>query len=480
MTELRKAVMTVVEVSWEDSGGILQTLPARMENKSAGGACIRIKTPITVGSGLSVQWRVERFSGIVRYCRADDGEYLVGIQRDIMRDNRESPIPVLTVNVAGVEFSAIKVSKINTEGPLQREKSKLNEASTVEQKMVERKVESALIENVPVESVPIVSIVSTTTTLAPEVGHEIVAHEIDGVGREIENWDSPRSRSGDFDAFRQIEPEIEPQTELRIELRTEQLPKRAGKERKRMPSKWLELPWRKKQEGLSVIGPGNGEDSNDGNNDGISDGNGDDKSEKENFMSDLTQPTQKAPARFAREVPEFQVDLSPMEDIYRAAGIMNPRRGYSVNKVVEMLHSAHIRELSKEMKRAAVLMALDMAGTPIEQVQKDAKSRQDALDAHEAQQRKQVEAEWARKAEEIIQIQAELESIKAHYMARIGRNMEGIARERAIFASWLALKQQECDSMSEAVEVCSKAPASESASAPSADVSMVKVSAKTV
>lgn len=142
-----------------------------------------------------------------------------------------------------------------------------------------------------------------------------------------------------------------------------------------------------------------------------------------------------------------------------------------------MLHSGHIRELSKEMKRAAVLMALDMAGTPVEQVQKDAKARQDA---HEAQQRKQVEAEWARKAEEIVQIQAELESIKAHYMARIGRNMEGIAREKATFASWLALKQQECDSMAEAVEVCSKSPASEAVSAPSSDVSMVKVSAKTV
>jgi hypothetical protein len=45
-----------------------------------------------------------------------------------------------------------------------------------------------------------------------------------------------------------------------------------------------------------------------------------------------------------------------------------------------------------------------------------------------------VEAEWARKAEEIVQIQAEKESIKAHYTARISRNMEGVARQRATFA----------------------------------------------
>jgi hypothetical protein len=308
---------------------------------------------------------------------------------------------------------------------------------------------------------------SPTTTFAPEVDHEI-----DNVVHEIDNGDSPSSRLRDFDAL--------PRTERRTELQTKQPQQQTGEQRKRMPSRWLELPWRKKQESPSVSGPENGEAGNNGNNNG--------KSEKENFMSDLTQSTQRAPVRSAREVPDFQVELLPMEDIYRAAGIMNPRRGYSINKVVEMLHSEHIRELSKEMKRAAVLMALDMAGTPIDQVLKDAKERQNALDAHEVQQRKQIEAAWARKAEEIIQIQAELESIKAHYAARIGRNLEGVEREKVTFASWLTLKQQECQSMAEAVDLCLKSLVidrdsdrnSEPASASPADVSVVKASAKTV
>jgi len=61
------------------------------------------------------------------------------------------------------------------------------------------------------------------------------------------------------------------------------------------------------------------------------------------------------------------VELLSVEDIYSAAGITNPRGGYSVNKVVDMLHSEHIRGLSTEMmKRAAVLMALDAAGVTIE------------------------------------------------------------------------------------------------------------------
>ena len=70
--------------------------------------------------------------------------------------------------------------------------------------------------------------------------------------------------------------------------------------------------------------------------------------------------------------------------------------------------------------------------------------------------KKEVEAEWARKAEENVQIQVELERVKAHYMAKISRNLEGVAREKAIFDHWLAAKEQECQSMAEAVELCLK------------------------
>ena len=239
--------------------------------------------------------------------------------------------------------------------------------------------------------------------------------------------------------------------ELQTELQTKQPPMQAGKEEKHMRSKWLELPWRKNPEDPSMSGIDDTE---------AGDGNSTSNREKENVMSDLSQPMPKPPVRSAREVPTFQVDLSPMEDIYRAIGIMNPPRGYSITKVVEMLNSEHIRDLSKELKRAAVLMALDAAGTSLEQLQRDAKARQDALDAHEAQQRKQVEAEWARKAEEIVQIQAEMDSIKAHYTGRISRNLDGVARQKATFAEWVNSKQQECQGMAEAIELCSKSPVS--------------------
>ena len=177
-------------------------------------------------------------------------------------------------------------------------------------------------------------------------------------------------------------------------------------------------------------------------------------------MSHVTQPLEKPLVHIAREVPNFQVELSPVEDIYRTAGIMNPRRGYSISKVVEMLHSEHIHGLSKEMKQAAVLMALDAAGISMDQVRLDAKARQEALDSYEAAQKKVVEEVWARKAEEVVQIQAELESVKAHHLARISRNLEGVAREKAAFNTWLSSKQEECQSMAEAVELCLKSPVS--------------------
>ena len=56
-----------------------------------------------------------------------------------------------------------------------------------------------------------------------------------------------------------------------------------------------------------------------------------------------------------------------------------------------MLNNDQIRELSQRRKRAAVLMALETAGIWIDQVLRDAKLRQQALDEYENDQRKRFE-----------------------------------------------------------------------------------------
>jgi hypothetical protein len=98
----------------------------------------------------------------------------------------------------------------------------------------------------------------------------------------------------------------------------------------------------------------------------------------------------------------FEAELLPVEDIYRAAGITSPRRGYSISKVVEMLGSEHMRGLSKELRRAAVLMALDAAGVSVDEVLQDAKVRQEAIDAYASQQRKNAEAQSSGEVEEAL------------------------------------------------------------------------------
>jgi len=233
-----------------------------------------------------------------------------------------------------------------------------------------------------------------------------------------------------------------------------------------MQRKWLGLAnWHNQQDGLSGSGNGNS--------------NG--KGEKESHAPEMAPPADKTPADpLGTSVVSLQAELLPMDDIYRAAGIINPRKGYSISKVVEMLASEHIRGAAKDMRRAAVLMALDAAGIPIDQVQQDAKARKDALDSYEAEQRKRVEAEWARKAEENIQIQAEPDRVKALYMARISRNLEGVAQEKDAFNGWLTMKQQETQSISDAAELCLESTVSGPANALLSDVSMVAASAKPV
>lgn len=74
--------MARAELQWEDSTGTSRTVHAMLEDISRGGAGIRLRQPISVGSKLNVKWHKEQFSGTVRYCRREGGEYFLGVQRD--------------------------------------------------------------------------------------------------------------------------------------------------------------------------------------------------------------------------------------------------------------------------------------------------------------------------------------------------------------------------------------------------------------
>ena len=160
-----------------------------------------------------------------------------------------------------------------------------------------------------------------------------------------------------------------------------------------------------------------------------------------------------------------QGNLLSYEDIYHAAGILSPRSGYGVNKVVEMLDSERIRDLGKDVKRASVLMALDAAGTPVEDLLQDATRRQQALDSYEEGQRKQLEEFEARKTRENAEIQAEVDRLTAHYAERIQKNQEQVAKEKEALRNWQMVKQHESQRIAEVIELCAKQPAGAAAGA---------------
>jgi hypothetical protein len=364
MHEPRTPVMIVVQASWEEPGGAVQTLAARMEDRSVGGALIRLSKAVSVGSQLTIRSHREQFSGVSKYCRRDGKDFLVGIQKD--------------------------------------------------------KAVSSISERVSPQAVPVgeepISQPPVQASETPAKAHPAVEKEI-SAGRAVDQRallpSAPSADRGTLTAQTKPSPTAQE--------------KQAYKVRTSMRNKLLELAhWRSKHDDEN----GNGNSEN----------------------GDHSLPT--APAEVvapAAVAANFEVELLPVEEIYRASGVMNVR--HNIHRVVDMLHSEHIRGLTNEMKRAAVLMALDAAGIAVDQVVQDAKARQNALDFYEADQKKQVEAKWARKAEENIQIQAELDRLKEHYMARIARNLESVDQEKVTFGDWLEKKQQESQSISEAASL---------------------------
>jgi hypothetical protein len=76
--ETRKAMMAVATVTWEGEDETVRTARARIEDTSPSGACFRLKVPIKSGTRVEVSWCRDDFSGMSKWCREEDGEYVVG------------------------------------------------------------------------------------------------------------------------------------------------------------------------------------------------------------------------------------------------------------------------------------------------------------------------------------------------------------------------------------------------------------------
>jgi len=441
--EPRTAVMILVEALWLDQSGTVQALTARMEDRSEHGACIRMKARVAVGKRLYIQSHREQFSGVAKYCRTDGKEFLVGIHRDAV--NSPAPRKPAPVNVPAREPRQPREAEVAPAKRQNAPKQRANAQSEMRDAewMAGRKAEPRR------DSVP--PRVMGDAAMRVSSGH--VARIEEPIAARVLEEDA-RIREAPVSELPPQPPRVSAKVAPQVQTEKGNERKPAKKGRGIMKLKWFA------GDGEEMIGAnGSANASNEPAQRAAEAGprteRGSERGLERGTERAMVKPSALPPGENSSG---FETELLPVEDIYRAAGITSPRRGYSVSKVVEMLRSEHLRGASRELRRAAVLMALDAAGVTVDEVLQDAKVRQEAIDAYAMEQRKHAEAQWARKAEENLQIQAELELVKAHYGERIRRNLDGVAREKATFGSWLKAKEQETQGMAEAVEQVLKAP----------------------
>ena len=418
-SEPRTAMMATVEVSWVDQTGTSHDVPATMEDKSASGACIRIKSQVTVGAILIVAGYREQFAGVAKYCRRERDAYLVGLLKDAAASfDSTAALPASPPRIAPmrnvadrtVHFvpapSAVAVPKRQDPAP----------AGVPD--------ENQRIRNLPA-AVPFVARARASASAAPNrISPELVSTSSTAVqfGKDL----APPHKSN-VDRGAQY---AAPLPSLRSE-----------KERTDMPNKWTDLaPWRKQSESQSPEASAAAPRS-------------EAKSNPIASADDTTRGNISAAT---------MGDLLSMDDIYRAVGILTPRMGYSILKVADMLSSDHLRGLADELKRGSVLMALDAAGISVDEVLRDAGARQSAINSYESDQWQHFEEHWASKAAENAHTQAELERLTNQYQDRIKRNLDEVAQERIVFAKWQTMKQEEAQRISEATAICAKPSAAES------------------
>jgi hypothetical protein len=422
-------MMAVVEVSWDDQFGTRHSSSAKLEDTSPSGACLRVKVPVAIGSAMKVNSYRERFSGTARYCRSDRRDYLVGVQKD-KNTNRSLTDVMAQYAASAVPFRNGSGAE-NREDHLEKPREEIREVTSnvvIKPTEVQGKNQNPPIDFEPRSKYSVA--VMPSRTAARGVDNESVAKK---------ESDARVSRS---EFIASPSP-----------ARFQSQPSRSGnlKGRENMPNKWSDLaPWRQKQTGKEHDASSDDAQATPASSPQAVDTATRGEKSKPNPMAGSEA------AVGANPTPCSPGDLLSMDDIYRAAGILTPRMGYSIRKVADMLASDHLRGQSDEMKRASVLMALDAAGISVDEVLRDAAMRQSAINSYESDQWEHFEEYWAAKATENTHVQAELERITAQYQERIKRNLDEIAREKVVFAQWQTMKQQEAERIGEAAGICSK------------------------
>ena len=132
-------------------------------------------------------------------------------------------------------------------------------------------------------------------------------------------------------------------------------------------------------------------------------------------------PSLPAPAPVAQSM----VPLSDFEDVYRKAGIKSPVHGYGVERVYRLLTSRRLVGLDRNVRRSALLTALDAAGVPASDVSQDAVLRRKALTAYEAEKALELQSLRSRNESRAEALQDTIETFTRQKQSQIERLAQG-------------------------------------------------------
>jgi len=134
-------------------------------------------------------------------------------------------------------------------------------------------------------------------------------------------------------------------------------------------------------------------------------------------------PTPNLPAPMP--VAQSMVPLSDFEDVYRKAGIKSPVHGYGVERVYRLLTSRRLVGLDRNVRRSALLTALDAAGVPASDVSQDAVLRRKALTAYEAEKALELQSLRSRNESRAEALQDTIETFTRQKQSQIERLAQG-------------------------------------------------------
>ncbi len=152
---------------------------------------------------------------------------------------------------------------------------------------------------------------------------------------------------------------------------------------------------------------------------------------------EVSEPQLEQPvARIGEEFPSF-------EAIFQAFGIKEPANGFTVYRAEELLRSVYLKNANPEIRRSALMVALEALRIPAEEVIQDAVRRDKALTQFEKIEERRLRELEQKKSEENKRLQEEMERIFNEIREKMEDNNSLLKDTRDKFQAWQQEKEKE-------------------------------------